>query len=75
MNRNDDPRTFHIGNDKEGFFIEDDDGEEVTHWQNWPAPSRRFSSCRAAEQELTSMVNNWEPPDGPGWEGGFAANH
>jgi hypothetical protein len=27
------------------------------------------------EAEAIKAADNWEPPDPPGWEGGFAANH
>lgn len=71
----DDPRTFHVSQDREGFFIEDDYGEEVEHWPTWVAPSYRFTSYDNAKKEIASMVDNYEPDDPPGWEAGFAENH
>lgn len=75
----DDPRTFHIEQDHEGWFIADDYDEEVEDWHTWPAPVLRMTSYRNAEEQLSLMVSeyleNYEPRDPPGFEGGFAANH
>lgn len=68
----DDPRTFHIEADKDGLLIVNDYGEDMT-------PARRFLRFRDAEAFLSAMVeswlNNYEPPDPPGFEAGFADNH
>lgn len=77
---NDDPRTFEIKQDREGFFIEDEWGEEAEGFYclgSWTSP--RHSSLESAKEALAKMVaeylDNYEPPDPPGWEGGFAENH
>ena len=67
-----DPRTFRVEPDKEGFMIINDYGEDME-------PKRRWHSYNAAQASLSDMVAEWlenyEPPDPPGWEGGFAENH
>ena len=34
-----------------------------------------FGDGQEAEVWLENYVKNYEPPDPPGWEGGFAENH
>lgn len=67
-----DPRTFHVDHDGESFFIGDDYDDEFM-------PTARFSTREQAEAALDAMVEdflkNYEPPDPPGWEGGFGENH
>jgi hypothetical protein len=52
----DNPRYFHVASDREGFFIEDDEGEEVMHWPGWDAPTYRWLSHQTAECELDRIV-------------------
>ncbi len=66
-----DPRTFRILGDRGDFnggcfWIEDEYGE---------SQSENFGSRIAAQRRLDEMIDNYEPPDPPGWEGGFAENH
>ena len=67
-----DPRTFRILGDHDGvsgggcFWIEDEYGE---------SQSENFGSRLAAQRYLDDLISNYEPPDPPGWEGGFAENH
>lgn len=66
----DDPRTFHVMADSDGFYIEDDYGDEVGKEHT------RYPSRRAAELAILDMIDNWEPPElGDAWTGGFAENH
>lgn len=34
-----------------------------------------FNSAAEAFAALNTLITNYEPPDPPGWEGGFAENH
>lgn len=66
-----DPRTFRIlgdSGDYNGgcFWLEDEHGE---------SQSTNFSSRLTAQRHLDWLIENYEPPDPPGWEGGFADNH
>lgn len=78
-----DPHEWHIAQDKEGFFIEDEYGEEVLpHFMDrisWPDAGWRCQSYKTAQEALDKTIqdalDNYEPPDPPGWEGGFAGNH
>jgi hypothetical protein len=31
--------------------------------------------CEEFQRAIDKLRGNWEPPDPPGWEGGFADNH
>lgn len=73
------PYEWHIASDKEGFYIEDEYGEEVTpHWLP-PTAGWRCQCAKTAgavlNDEIAYALDNYEPPDPPGWEGGFADNH
>jgi hypothetical protein len=74
-----DPHEWHVASDKEGFFIEDEYGEEVI--PTWlPATAGwRCQSMKTANYVrsmlIAEAVDNYEPPDPPGWEGGFAEDH
>ena len=61
-----DPYEWHIAQDGEGFFIEDEYGD---------SQSGNFGSRFKAEQYLAVLIDNYELPSPPGWEGGFAENH
>lgn len=67
-----DPRTFRILGDHDGesgggcYWIEDEYSE---------SHSPNFGSRFLAQQYLDEMIDNYEPPSPPGWEGGFAENH
>lgn len=67
-----DPRTFHIEHEKDGFVIVNDYGEDME-------PTQIFSSYLDACERISEMVveylDNYEPPDPPGFEAGFAENH
>jgi hypothetical protein len=53
-----------------GYWIIDGFGEEV---------AGPFTARADAERKLDELArahaDNYEPPDPPGWEGGFADNH
>lgn len=73
------PHEWHVAQDREGFFIEDEFGEEIA--PPW-LPSTAGWRCQAhatAQSVLALVVTdalaNYEPPSPPGFEGGFAANH
>jgi hypothetical protein len=80
------PHEWRIASDKEGFFIEDEFGEEIlppwlpmsTNLVSGEITSWRCQSMATAESVLALVVkdalDNYEPPDSPGWEGGFAEN-
>lgn len=75
-----DPHEWHVAQDSEGFFIEDEYGEEINPiWVVGLTAGWRCQSYAKAEEVLHYMVqlelDNQEPPDPPGWEGGFADNH
>lgn len=65
----DDPRTFHVECDSQGFSVVDDYGEwhgRERHWERWID----------AHNEIARLVDNYEPPEiGDAWTGGFAENH
>ena len=79
----DDPRTFHIVSDEDGFYIEDDYGLEVETWPPFFVRPFRALQMKVAEEMLDLMVKDWldnyDPPDsltiGDAWSGGFADNH
>ncbi len=74
-----DPHEWHIASDREGFFIEDEYGEEVTPpWLAFPAAWRTKgydTAQKVLAETIADAIENYEPPDPPGWEGGFAENH
>jgi hypothetical protein len=64
---------WRIGQDREGFYIEDAYGEDLT-------PKQRFLSFTAAEDHLKEMIqqeidNHDGPPDNPNIDTPFADNH
>ncbi len=65
-------KEFQISSDRLGFYIEDQYGEDQT-------PSWRGQTIATAQRKLDEVKHdylaNYEPPNPPGWEGGFAANH
>lgn len=73
------PYEWHIASDREGFFIENEYGEEVIPGFLPPNAQWRCQSYARAQVVLKEMIaeaiENYEPPDPPGWEGGFADNH
>ncbi len=75
------PHEWHIASDKEGFFIEDEYGEEIIpHVLPWtPGIGWRSQSYEVIKQvlhdEIKHVIDNYEPPDPPGFEGGFAEDH
>lgn len=78
-----DPHEWHIANDKEGFFIEDEYGEEIAPPWLPPTAGWRCTSMDTARSVLhlviTDALANYEPSDadliGDAWSGGFAENH
>lgn len=50
-----------------GYYITD---PAYDHIEEGP-----FATLRDAEAALHAIEDNYEPPDPPGWEGGFAENH
>lgn len=73
------PYEWHVASDKEGFFVEDEFGEEVGTWINGYYVAHRWQDFKTAQAACNDMIkeaiDNYEPPDPPGWEGGFAKNH
>lgn len=74
------PHEWHIVTDREGFFIEDEYGEEVnppfltgTHAQ-WRCQSYA-QAHQVLYETISDALDNQEPKDPPGFEGGFADNH
>ena len=82
---------WHVASDKDGFFIEDEYGEEilppwlriVVNPVSGEQTSWRCQSMETAESVLALVVkdaiDNYEPRDvdliGDAWSGGFADNH
>jgi hypothetical protein len=62
---------YQIESDREGFFIVDEYGEE--------ADTKRYRSHKDAEDAMRVLIaedlDNYDGPQVPGWEGGFASNH
>ena len=63
------PYEYKVSSDRDGFWIEDEFGEDVT-------PSRRYLTAAAAKKMITYLIAEYEPPEtGDAWDGGFANNH
>ena len=63
------PHEYTIQNDREGFWIMDEYGEDV-------CPQRRYSSWSDAKAAILRMIEDYEPTEvGDAWAGGFAENH
>lgn len=64
-----DPRgEWFVGHDEDGFFVSNEYGEHL-------ADGRRFACFFDAVEHINKLIENYEPADPPGWEGGFAENH
>jgi hypothetical protein len=50
--------------------IKEKDGGDPTTETGW-----RSDELFDAFWEINAAIDNYEPPDPPGWEGGFAENH
>lgn len=64
-----DPREFRVAADKDGFYLLNEYDEEAE------AGGVRYLTKETAKGRIHWLVDNWEPRDPPGWEGGFADNH
>ena len=63
------PHEYKVSTDKDGFWIEDEFGEDVT-------PTQRYLSYDRAKQAIAKLIEDYEPPEtGDAWTGGFADNH
>ena len=73
------PHEWHVVSDREGFFIEDEYGEEVNPpWLPYPAGWRcqgYNTALEVLDETIRHALDNDEPPDPPGFEGGFVENH
>ncbi len=61
-----DPRCYDLAS----VFLEDEPATTETHAQDLAAHIQQ-----AVEDWIADLQRNREPPDPPGWEGGFAENH
>ena len=43
--------------------------------RSWNQETFEDIENREYERAISKATGNYEPPDGPGWEGGFADNH
>jgi hypothetical protein len=50
--------------------IKEKDGGDMATETGW-----KSDELLDAWQEIMNAIDNYEPPDPPGWEGGFAENH
>ncbi len=65
-------REFSLFHDCGGWGIEDQFGVE---WEpGWRVPDKQIATSQLIRVRITYM-ENYEPPDPPGWEAGFADNH
>jgi len=62
------PHEFTVAVDADGFYLENEFGEEAQE-------NVRFLTRETAKGMIHWLIDNWEPRDPPGWEGGFAKNH
>jgi hypothetical protein len=63
------PYEYKVSSDRDGFWIEDEFGEDVT-------PTRRYPSWGRAMKAIAQMIEDYEPSEtGDAWTGGFANNH
>jgi hypothetical protein len=63
------PHEYTVQTDKDGFWIMDEFGEDVT-------PTQRYLSWGRAMKTIALMISDYEPPEtGDAWTGGFADNH
>jgi hypothetical protein len=68
MTRSSDPREWHIASDKEGFFIENEYGEEVSQgWCMGQEVFHRWHDAKTAQAVCNDLVceqmDNYEPPE------------
>jgi hypothetical protein len=63
------PHEYTIQTDRDGFWIMDEYGEDVT-------PTQRYLSYDRAKQAIAKLIEDYEPTEtGDAWTGGFADNH
>lgn len=59
----------------EWLAIEMQNLESLTVAEPWKRSILEDIEDREYGRAIVKATGNWEPPDPPGWEGGFADNH
>lgn len=60
-----DPRTYHIAQDAEGFYLASEDGEDQTPIQRWQSPAearlaqKQMVECWLSDTALYMPVIKW----------------